>query len=326
MLDNPRSDRIKQVAALSGRSARKRTGRILVEGPQAVRELLRFRPETVIDVYVTDEAAIRHEGLYEEAVRTTRWVHPVSDEVSRKISADSQGITAVADRAAVLRPPTQLEAVVGGASPSTSATASGSGSVSSAFVPASSVSSAARRSAMSVILPQMQDPGNVGTIIRTADAMGARAVFLCRTSSDPTNPKIIRASAGSVFHLPLIQVDFDQVISDLRARGVTIIGTAPGDRSEDVDEWIERALDGGSASAEGPALIDSPLSGLHAWVFGNEARGMSDHEQSSCDYLARIPMTGDAESLNAAAAAAICLHASSLVGKRSSSWLDKASA
>lgn len=281
VLDNPRSERIRQVAALSGRSFRKKSGRILVEGPQAVRELIRFRPETLVDVYFTPAASTRHADVFDEATRETRWVHLMSDQVGDKISRDSQGVVAVATDRAVSVPADQASRV---------------------FARAATNGSKEQGASFSVLLPQVQDPGNVGTIIRTADAMGAKAVFLGQESADPSNPKVIRASAGSVFHLPLVQGDFTDVVAQMRGLGAEIVGTALGERQEDLNEWVDL----GSAG---------PLGAPHMWVFGNEARGLSEDEKSACDRLVHIQMAGGAESLNASAAAAICLHASSFVNR-----------
>lgn len=269
VLVNPRSERIRQVAALGGRSFRKRTGRILVEGPQAVRELVRFRKDMIVDVYFTEPCAQRLPELYEEALAATRWVHLVSQEVSDKISRDSQGVVAVATDDAIGEPAAYLEDVVSRAS-----------------------------DGFSVILPALQDPGNMGTIIRSADALGARAVFVTRDSAEPRSPKVIRASAGSVFHIDLVQADLDSIFAALGSAGVGIYGTALVPNTEVLDEWMVQGDHG-------------PLGLPHAWMFGNEARGLSPSQIDACDRLVQIEMRGPAESLNASAAAAVCLHASS---------------
>lgn len=261
------------MAALSGRSFRKRTGRILVEGPQSVRELVRFRKEMIVDVYFTAFACERHPALYQEAMAATRWVHLMSQEVSDKISRDCQGVVAVATSDAIGEPSSYLDDVAEDAA-----------------------------DGFSVILPALQDPGNMGTIIRSADALGARAVFVTRDSADPRSPKVIRASAGSVFHIDLVQTDLDSVYGALRARGVAIYGTALTLSADPLDDWI-RVGEGG------------PLGVPHAWMFGNEAKGLTGPQMEACDRLVQIQMRGAAESLNASAAAAVCLHASSFCSR-----------
>ena len=91
VLDNPRADRVRRVSGLVGRSARSRSGLMLVEGPQAVRELAVHRPSAVRDVYVREDAWETHADVVDVARRATRWVHPVTAEVSAALSGDSQG-------------------------------------------------------------------------------------------------------------------------------------------------------------------------------------------------------------------------------------------
>lgn len=266
ILDNPRADRVKKVAALAGRSARSKQGKILVEGPQAVRELVRCRSSFVEDVYYSASAARLHSELISEATQACRWVHEVSDEVSEALSRDSQGICAVA----------RTEAI-------------------------ESVLPEIQSGDTLVVIAQGRDPGNVGTIIRTADAMGARAIVSVKGSVDSSSPKVIRSSAGSVFHLPIVSLSsFDEACQRLRDQHCVILGTSGVQGAYSLSELMSQA------ALEGRGwLVQS-----HAWVFGNEAQGMSDEEMAACDALVMIPMSGQAESLNVASAAAMCLFAS----------------
>lgn len=266
ILDNPRADRVKKVAALAGRSARSKQGKILVEGPQAVRELVRCRSSFVEDVYYTSAAAQTHPDVIEDARRACRWVHEVSDEVSEALSRDSQGICAVA----------RTEAI-------------------------ESVLPEIQSGDTLVVIAQGRDPGNVGTIIRTADAMGARAIVSVKGSVDSSSPKVIRSSAGSVFHLPIVPAaSFGEACQTLRGMNAVILGTSGAQGAYSLTSlmsyaaWERRGW----------------LAQTHAWVFGNEAQGMSDDEMAACDALVMIPMSGKAESLNVASAAAMCLFAS----------------
>lgn len=268
-LANPRADRVRKVAALVGRSARSRTGRILVEGPQGVRELLAHRPDHVVDVYVSEAAASLHSDLVALARSATRFVHLCTDEVCREMSADAQGILAVAKESAIRR---EIDGVAPGST--------------------------------LAVLAQGRDPGNVGTIIRTADAMGAAAVILVAGTVDVANPKVLRSSAGSAFHLPIVKAeDFDSAVRTIHDAGGCVLGTSGGHGSRDLADLMY------SCALEGRGH----LAGTHAWVFGNEAAGMSEAELAACDALVRIDMTGDAESLNVASAAAMCLFASQSV-------------
>lgn len=273
LLSNPKSTRIRKVSALGGRSARRKTGLVLVEGPQAVRELLLNKPDEVVDVYI-EEDLVGGE-LYDLASSVTRWVHPVTPDVSRAISTDSQGIAAVAlDRSIIHDPRTIPDLPTG----------------------------------LTVALPETQDPGNMGTIIRSAAAFGAEAVFVGRGSVDPMNPKVIRASTGSVFQVPIYRVDLPNAAVSYAGGEATVLG-ASGDRgAANLDDLVTQALEG--------VWEENPLLGSHIWVFGNEARGLSEEAIAGCDLAVYIPIEDQVESLNAGAAAAICLHASHLISLR----------
>ncbi len=135
----------------------------------------------------------------------------------------------------------------------------------------------------------VRDPGNAGSIIRAADAAGADAVVFTGDSVDPLNPKAVRATVGSLFHLPVIvERDTASALVALQAAGLSLL-----------------AADGaGDAS-----LFDLDLSGPTAWLFGNEAHGLGAVAELA-DARVAIPIYGKAESLNLATAAAVCLYAS----------------
>ena len=268
VLDNPRADRVRRVSGLVGRSARSRSGLMLVEGPQAVRELAVHRPDAVRDVYVREDAWETHADVVDVARRATRWVHPVSAEVSAAMSGDSQGVCAVASLDALSRElpePSEGETIV--------------------------------------VLAQGRDPGNVGTIVRTADAFGAVGVVAVAGTVDAASPKVVRSSVGSVFHIPVCVVpSFADARALVHGRSAALLGTSGVAGSVSLSDLLVQGV-----SAR------SRLSQSHAWVFGNEARGLSGDEMRLCDALVSIPMTGDAESLNVASAAATCLFASQTV-------------
>lgn len=135
------------------------------------------------------------------------------------------------------------------------------------------------------------DPGNAGTLIRLADAMGADALVLAGEGVDPYNAKCLRASAGSIFGVPVLEMpDTAELVDILRVAGLRVLATT---------------LDGETS------LDDADLSVPTAWLFGPEAHGLSDDVAALADARVRIPMAGSAESLNVAAAAAICLYQSS---------------
>ncbi len=138
-----------------------------------------------------------------------------------------------------------------------------------------------------VVLDAIQDPGNLGTIIRTADAAGADAVILMPGSCDAFMPKVIRATAGSMFNLPLVYAEPDMLADWLRQKGIRLAVTA--------------------AKAE-MTIYEADLGSPLAIAFGNEARGISNELGKAADQAFSIPIHGRAESLNVAGAAAICLY------------------
>ncbi len=147
---------------------------------------------------------------------------------------------------------------------------------------------------------QVRDPGNAGTLIRCADAAGAEAVVFSTESVDPHNPKAVRASAGSVFHLPIsLDADVTAAVGDWRDLGLQVLA-ADGDGDTDLDDLI----DAGS--------LATPT----AWLFGNEAHGLPDSVTALADRVVRVPIHGRAESLNLATAAAVCLYASARAQRR----------
>jgi len=139
------------------------------------------------------------------------------------------------------------------------------------------------------VLAGVADPGNAGTVIRVADAAGADAVVLAGHTVDPHNGKCVRASTGSLFHLPIARGGVAETLAACRAAGLRLVaadGHATGDLNGD------------------PALAEPT-----AWVFGSEAHGLPADVVAELDHALRVPLYGDAESLNLATAAAVCLYA-----------------
>lgn len=258
MLTNPRADRVRSVRSLSKRSVRERTGRFAVEGPQGVREAVRHATASVRDVYVTPEAAARYADDIVGPARAARlWVHEVTPEVLEAMAGTDapQGVLAVVDTAA----PTLEDVLASGPR-------------------------------LLVLLSHVRDPGNAGTVIRGADAAGADAVLVSDASVDVYAPKVVRSTAGSLFHLPVVTgLDVDATLARLRAAGLRTL-----------------AADGAGTTL----LPDADLTGPHCWVMGNEAWGLPEETRSQCDDVVRVPIHGLAESLNLAMAATVCLYAS----------------
>jgi TrmH family RNA methyltransferase len=147
---------------------------------------------------------------------------------------------------------------------------------------------------LAVVLAEIQDPGNAGTVLRTADAAGATGVVFTDGSVDPYNGKCVRASAGSLFHPPVVRGSKATSAMDaFRTAGLQVLA-ADGAGEADLDDLAD----------------DGRLSAPTVWVFGNEARGLPQDLFEYADVRVRIPIHGRAESLNLAAAAAVCLYAS----------------
>ncbi len=288
-MDNPRADRVRALARLGGRTGRRRAGAFLAEGAPAAsgalgRALARAREglaPQVSDLLVTDEAAERHRELVEAATAAGVSVRRVSDEVLAAVAdaATPQGLVAVCDDVTV-----SLDvALEPGDRPGPTQVA---------------------------VLVGSQDPGNAGTVLRSADAAGASAVVLTHGSVDVLSPKCVRSAAGSTFHLPVVQgPPLAEVVAAARGRGFTVLA-ADGDpqaQSHDLDDLLDEA-------AGGRGL----LTGSVFWLFGNEARGLSGPERGAADAVVSIPLRGRAESLNLASAATLCLYAVARAHRRSS--------
>lgn len=257
-LTNPRADRVKSVRSLAKRSVRMRTGRFVVEGPQGVREAVRFAPDRVMDVYATAASISRYASdIVEPARAAGLHLHECSEEVLAAM-ADSQSPQGVI---AVVRDETPDLASVLAADPR-----------------------------LLVLLTHVRDPGNLGTVIRAADAAGADAVLVSLESVDVTSPKVVRSTAGSLFHLPVLRdLPVEATLQVLREHGIRSLA-ADGDGTD--------------------VLPQVDLSEPHCWVLGNEAWGLPESLRALCDQVVRVPIYGRAESLNLAMAATICVYAS----------------
>ncbi|MEP6843552.1 MAG: RNA methyltransferase [Pseudolysinimonas sp.] len=258
MIDNPRSPRVRAVAKLANRSAREETGLFLVEGPQAVREALEFRAALLADLFMTQPALDRHGDIARTAAAAGIDAEVVSDHVLETMSdtVTPQGVIAVARQF----PVTVKEMLLGGVK-------------------------------LVAILEEVRDPGNAGTIIRAADAAGADGVILTGKSVDAYNPKVVRSTTGSIFHVAVAQGGaLDAAIRAVRHAGL-------------------RVLAADIAGDDLPTVRDR-LAEPTAWLFGNEAHGLSEETLKLADAVVKVPIYGHAESLNLATAASVCLYES----------------
>lgn len=264
LLTSPRADRITAVRRLARGSARRREGLFLAEGPACAREGL--AAGAVKDLYLTEAAAARHPDLAQPdgGVRVFRCTDEVLAELADTVTP--QGVVAVAR----LPRPT-LEDL--------------------------------RSVTLVAICARVRDPGNAGTIIRVADAVGADAVLFTEASVDPYNPKCVRSTTGSLFHLPVLTgATLAEAVGAVRALGATVLAA---------DGAGERSLEVLAAAG-----VDGVFGGPVAWVFGNEAWGLPAEDAALTDHRVAIPMPGRAESLNLAMAATICLYVSATAGGR----------
>ncbi len=257
------SGRVRTARRLARRTVRERTGLFLAEGPQAVREAL-SEPGRVREVFALRDA---HPELRATAENHRLPWHLV-DEAAMAALCDTvtpQGVIAVCR---------------------------------SVEVPLADL--VATRPTLVAVCVDVRDPGNAGTVVRCADAAGADAVVLVGHSVDVHNPKAVRASAGSVFHLPVVaHHDLAETLQVLAEAGLQTLA-ADGEGEVDLDE----ATDAGT------------LRRPSAWVFGNEAHGLDERARSLVDQVVAIPIHGRAESLNLATAAAVCLYASARAHRR----------
>jgi RNA methyltransferase, TrmH family len=242
------------------RKERQLTRRFLVEGRQATSEAL-ARPGTVIELIVADDSVGRHLDLLKTA----------SDTGAQIAAAPARTVT---ELAATVTP----QGVVGVCQ--------------MVDLPASEALAGKPR--LVVLCDQVRDPGNLGTVIRCADAFGADAVLVSRASVDLYNAKTVRATTGSLFHLPLaVGVDLAKAVSMARDSGLQVFGA---------DSRARRTIDQLAQSGE--------LARPTMWVLGNEAWGLQQDHTALLDRLVALPLYGRAESLNLATAAAVFLYAS----------------
>ena len=257
-LPEPSQAVLRAARALLRRKERKSVGTFLVEGPQAVREALE-QPEIVEALFFRWGSVHDHLELL-TAARAAGVAHYAVSEQNLATLSDTvtpQGVVAVCRTLDV--------------------------PLAEAVTP---------EVALVVICAQIRDPGNAGTVIRCADAFGADAVILSSDSVEVYNPKTVRASVGSIFHLPLVVgVDLAEAIDACRAAGLQVFATD------------------GEAGTELTDLTDA-LAAPTAWVMGNESWGLPVEHLELADTTVAVPIYGRAESLNLATAAAVCLYAS----------------
>jgi TrmH family RNA methyltransferase len=237
-------------------SGRRRAARFLAEGPNLVEAAM--RRGLVSEVFVTEAAQDRFGSLL-----TGAQVHVVTERAAKMLS---DTVTPVGLVAVCSVPEIALDDVL------------------------------ADSPRLLAVAAEISEPGNAGTLIRVADAMGADAVVLAGHSVDPYNGKCLRASAGSIFSVPVVsEPDAAAAVSAISTTGLAVLATT-------VDGEL--------------SLDDADLAIPTAWLFGPEAHGLSSELADMATHRIQIPMPGSAESLNVASAAAICLYQSARAQRR----------
>ena len=264
---------LQRAQRLHRREQRSRHGQTLVEGPQAVRELLACAPGLTRDLYVTEEAVERHVDVAELASAARVWTHVLAARDMRDLSADAQGVVAVISTPQA----PDLNSLLGEAS-------------------------------LVVATLDIADPGNLGTVIRTADAAGADAVVVGKASAELYSPKVMRSAAGSHFHVPCVAgIEASELAARARADGLQVL-TAEGTGEWELPVLIREAAEAKilGAAPSGPDLRRRAL-----WFVGNEARGFAGYD-FDVDARVAVPLYGKAESLNVSTALAVCVYASAM--------------
>ena len=260
-LSNPRAPRAVAARRLVSRSFRAKQRLFLAEGPQAVREAAEL-DGVLVELFATREAADRYGEIVQAAGRQGSKITIATPDLVQSLSetVTPQGLIGVCR---FLNVP--LEDFL-----------------------------AERTPKLVALLAHVRDPGNAGTVLRCADAAGADLVVVTAESVDVYNPKGVRASAGSLFHVPVaLDVSAADAVRALRAAGLLILA-ADGTGAADLDD----ELDSGR------------LAQPTCWLFGNEAWGLPESLLGLADEAVRVPIHGRAESLNLATASAVCLYSS----------------
>ena len=247
MISSTKNPKVAAALRLHKRAFREEDRRFLVEGAQGVREALDTEPPAIDRLFVGDELDTLAVRARVVGVDVVLAGDPVLSRLTATVTP--QGLVGVAPF---------LDVALDG-------------------VPDGCVA----------LLHDVRDPGNAGTIVRSADAAGASGVVFAGSSVDPYNAKTVRAAAGSLFHLPVVRgAPTPDAIEHLRARGHRIL-----------------AMDAHGSES----LYVTDVSGPVAFVFGNEAHGLPQELVALADATVRVPHAGRAESLNLAAAATVCL-------------------
>ncbi|MEW9670760.1 TrmH family RNA methyltransferase [Ammoniphilus sp. 3BR4] len=250
-IQSVQNTKVKEWAKLSTKKGREKEGAFLIEGPHLVEEALKSGAD--VRVILIEEGYSLPSGLEQSISDFQGLIYRISEPVAKKLSEteNQQGVFAVVE------------------------------------ISSSSLDELLVGTPILLLLDAVQDPGNLGTIIRTADAAGIQGVIMGKGTVDLYNAKTVRSTMGSIFHIPIFQADLELLCSKLASQDFRLIAT----------------------SLEGAVAYDEPIyEGRVAIIIGNEANGVSSEVLRHCKNRVKIPIYGQAESLNAAMAAGIIMY------------------
>lgn len=317
LIDNPHSERVKRIAALT-RGKVNDLHKFLVEGPQSVREAVRYAADSICDIYVAENVVNDYKSftnnhssdsnennstdsiraIVEESLEKECYVHPVSLEVIRKISSDSQGIVAVLNSKSLDDFYTSSFYSLQNSLVKNSLCENplGENSLVKKSLDENPLGENHIKPLRIAACWQVRDPGNAGAIIRVADVAGCDAVVFVDDCVSRWNSKLIRSTAGSLFHLPVVSISENEWFDWAKKLGIRIIAADIYGTDERKPKDFPIILDDNN-------IMESSL----AVLFGNEARGLPVSVLNKVDEISVIPIYGKAESMNLATSAAVML-------------------
>jgi TrmH family RNA methyltransferase len=292
-LTNPVSERISFLNSLTTKKGFEKHSKFIVSSPKVALEAISAVPNCVSDIYLSPDAQY-FDALVESASKLGIHAHISTNQILSRIDKNSQGAIAVI-KDFVLdggNPAGGASTAVGTAA----SVSSGGSSVSSGGSGVGSGEGGSYAYSLFVVCDNILDPQNAGSIIRISDALGVQKVYFTKGSVFVKGAKVARASAGSLFHVPVdYGSDFEDIVGVLRAKGVFVVASVVRGAKYDIDSLVNQAK-----------LKDSHCRGV-AIVMGNESLGIDPQDAALCDATVTIPMLGRAESLNVSTAATILL-------------------
>lgn len=315
LIDNAHSDRVKRICAIS-RAKSRGDGRFLVEGPQSVREAVRYARKSILDIYVLQDAVnsgsnrsysgVTSNGgpieviakIVDESLKNNCYVHPATAEVMRKISTDCQGIVALCDSKVLDEEFSKEFNKISEANKA-------------GLESGDDAKSCKNKNMLIASCWQVRDPGNAGAIIRVADVAGCNAVVFVDDCVSRFNSKLVRSSAGSLFHLPVVKMSENEWFDWAKNAKIKVIAADIYGTENKKPKSFARVLDSFRNESNIASNVASNVASNNASnvaiLFGNEARGLPQEVLNKVDEISVIPIYGKAESMNLATSAAVML-------------------